>query len=67
MFSLIAGRSRAPAPELSHCGAVSSMNLVKIVSRKLTRHISGLVRFAKVVGLPPPLPVGLLHLYQALQ
>ena len=28
MFSLIAGRSRAPAPELSHCGAVSSMDEV---------------------------------------
>lgn len=77
MFTMIVGRSRTPAPELSHEGQVSSLdevpadffipnssdierakaNLVTLVARKLTRHITGLVRFAKVV------PKHILHVY----
>ena len=77
MFSLIVGKSRTPAPELSHRGQLSLIsevpeelflpnssdvekvkgNLVKIVSRILTRYISALVPFAKIV------PKHILHQY----
>ena len=77
MFSLIVGRSRTPAPELTHHGQLSSLaeipdrfflpnqtdvaackgNLVRIVSRTLTRYIKGLSKFSRVV------PKHILHQY----
>jgi len=76
-FSMIVGRSRTPAPELSHKGHISSLDevtpsdflptiidlqlcksaLVKIISRKITKHITGLTRFSKIV------PKHILHKY----
>ena len=77
MFSMIVGRSRTLAPELSYKGHVSSLDevspddffptlsdiqicksaLVKIVSRKITQHLTGLTHFSKIV------PKHILHRY----
>lgn len=78
MFSLLAGRSRTPAPHLLHSGGSLSVlsglliddflpsnsdvnavkeNLVHIISRVLTRYITGLSPLAKVT------PKHILHKY----
>ena len=70
MFSVLAGKSRTPAPQLSHTGQLSTVqavtpamilptredlklvrsNLIVLVSRVLTKYLSGLAPFSKAIA-----------------